>query len=216
MNKFGTYHRDQTTGLDYADQRYFTSLSGRYLTEDPCRLADSPRNPVTWNRYTYVLGDPINFNDPTGLLSDDVLEQAPQCNGGGGGGGGFSEYAPGKYRGRPLGTQEERLIFISELASAAALALNAGLPRVVTHLQTVEDCLVPKHSQTGAPARYRKYVAYRKGCYRLDVISSINFHYYRARTGRTIERDSQSGVINVFPSSWRGAASIADPGYHEQ
>jgi len=35
VDKFGTYHRDATTGLDYADQRYFAGLSGRFLTADP-------------------------------------------------------------------------------------------------------------------------------------------------------------------------------------
>ena len=55
-----TYYRDQTTGLDYADQRYFAGLSGRFLTADP---AGSGMN---W--YAYVGGDPVNFNDPEGLI----------------------------------------------------------------------------------------------------------------------------------------------------
>lgn len=36
VDKFGTYHRDQTTALDYADQRYFAgTMGGRFLTADP-------------------------------------------------------------------------------------------------------------------------------------------------------------------------------------
>ena len=33
--KFGTYTRDQATGLDYADQRHYGSGVGRFLTSDP-------------------------------------------------------------------------------------------------------------------------------------------------------------------------------------
>jgi uncharacterized protein RhaS with RHS repeats len=32
--KFATYHRDET-GLDYADQRYYSPGSGRFMTSDP-------------------------------------------------------------------------------------------------------------------------------------------------------------------------------------
>jgi RHS repeat-associated protein len=85
--KFGTYHRDQT-GVDYADQRYYCSHLGRYLTQDPCRKADDVTNPITLNRFLYVLGDPVNRYDPSGLISGPSVEQAPECNSGGGGDGG--------------------------------------------------------------------------------------------------------------------------------
>ncbi|MEK7996384.1 MAG: RHS repeat-associated core domain-containing protein, partial [Planctomycetota bacterium] len=63
--KFATYHRD-ATNLDYADQRYYTSAWGRFLTPDPAEPGD-PSNPASWNLYAYVQGDPVNFNDPAGL-----------------------------------------------------------------------------------------------------------------------------------------------------
>ena len=34
-DKFATYYRDLTTGLDYADHRYYSSSLGRFLTPDP-------------------------------------------------------------------------------------------------------------------------------------------------------------------------------------
>jgi len=58
-DKFATYHRD-ATGLDYADQRYFNSQHGRFLTADPARSS--------LNLYAYTIADPINSNDPTGLV----------------------------------------------------------------------------------------------------------------------------------------------------
>jgi RHS repeat-associated protein len=65
--KFGTYFRD-TVGQDYADQRYYGSGTGSFFTPDPGGIkAVDPRNPVSWNRYTYVLADPVNRIDPAGL-----------------------------------------------------------------------------------------------------------------------------------------------------
>jgi RHS repeat-associated protein len=63
--KFGTYYRD-ATGLDYADQRYYASTSGRFLTADPSMPGD-PAEPQSFNLYAYVLGDPVNYSDPEGL-----------------------------------------------------------------------------------------------------------------------------------------------------
>src|ERR1017187_9957814 len=70
--KFGTYFRDPAAngGLDYADQRYYATATGRFLTPDPDGLSGaSPTSPTTWNRYAYVNGDPANSTDRTGLLS---------------------------------------------------------------------------------------------------------------------------------------------------
>jgi RHS repeat-associated protein len=109
--KFATYTRDTATGLDYADQRYYASNFGRFMSPDPYRASGGPKSPGSWNRYTYVEGDPVNFYDPHGrdwclptesigsargrydaLLGDpgeDCCDpEDPWCDGGGGGGGG--------------------------------------------------------------------------------------------------------------------------------
>ena len=43
------------------------------MTPDPggIRTAD-PKNPGSWNRYAYVNGDPVNFNDPHGAFACPV------------------------------------------------------------------------------------------------------------------------------------------------
>jgi RHS repeat-associated protein len=69
--KFATYTRDAATGWDYADQRYYTAAWGRFFTPDPYGPSADARTPKSWNRYAYVLGDPINFFDPTGEKCDD-------------------------------------------------------------------------------------------------------------------------------------------------
>ena len=65
--KFATYTRDATTGLDYADHRQYASSLGRFMTPDPYGGSEDPVNPASWNRYSYSLSDPANHADPTGL-----------------------------------------------------------------------------------------------------------------------------------------------------
>ena len=65
--KFATYTRDSATGLDYADQRYYTGGLGRFMSPDPYSSSGGQADPGSWNRYTYVTNDPVSFNDPGGL-----------------------------------------------------------------------------------------------------------------------------------------------------
>jgi RHS repeat-associated protein len=67
--KFATYYRDQITALDYARNRYYSSTIARFTTADPYGGSARPDAPQTWNRYSYVGGDPVNRNDPSGLDS---------------------------------------------------------------------------------------------------------------------------------------------------
>jgi RHS repeat-associated protein len=81
--KFGTYRRDGFTGLDYADQRYYASLYGRFNSPDPYMASGGPGLPGSWNRYSYVLGDPVNLKDSQGLYvdcDDDDCSEA-DCDG---------------------------------------------------------------------------------------------------------------------------------------
>jgi len=77
MVKFATYTRDSATGNDYADQRYYTSALGRFVSPDPARNSAGPGDPGSWNRYSYTRGDPINRMDPSGL--DDCSTGATFC-----------------------------------------------------------------------------------------------------------------------------------------
>jgi RHS repeat-associated protein len=72
--KFGTYLRDDFSGLDYAEQRYYSSALGRFITPDPYLGSIRLGNPDTWNRYAYVGNNPINYTDPHGL---DKLPKLP-------------------------------------------------------------------------------------------------------------------------------------------
>jgi RHS repeat-associated protein len=75
--KFATYFRDENTGLDYAQNRYHKPGEGRFMSPDPYLASGGPGDPGSWNRYAYVGGDPVNFNDPSGL--DPWDPQSAQC-----------------------------------------------------------------------------------------------------------------------------------------
>ena len=71
--KFGTYMRDSVT-QDYADQRYYAVGMGRFNTPDPYRSSAGSSDPGSWNRYVYVVGDPINFRyDRHGMEGASVV-----------------------------------------------------------------------------------------------------------------------------------------------
>ena len=74
--KFGGYVRDSVTGLDYAQQRYYSSSLGRFITPDPENSSAKTRLPQSWNRYAFVLNDPINHVDANGL--DNTSPAPPQ------------------------------------------------------------------------------------------------------------------------------------------
>jgi RHS repeat-associated protein len=72
-DKFGSYYRDATSGLDYAQNRFYASTLGRYLTPDPSGASSVViQNPVSWNMYGYVNGDPTNFVDPLGQFAEPI------------------------------------------------------------------------------------------------------------------------------------------------
>jgi len=65
--KFGTYTRDSASGLDYAMNRYYSNTWGRFTTPDPYSGSAHRDTPQSWNRYAYLLGDPLGATDPLGL-----------------------------------------------------------------------------------------------------------------------------------------------------
>ena len=65
--KFTGYERDGETGLDFAEARYLGCALGRFSSPDPLMASGKRGNPQTWNRYVYVLNNPLNIIDPLGL-----------------------------------------------------------------------------------------------------------------------------------------------------
>jgi RHS repeat-associated protein len=72
--KFTGKERDAESGLDNF-KRYNASSMGRFMTPDPLVLQRLPANafflhlgnPQSWNKYAYVMNNPLSLTDPTGL-----------------------------------------------------------------------------------------------------------------------------------------------------
>ena len=66
--RFTSYDRSDTTKLDYAVNRHYSSAQGRFTQVDPIGMgAASPGDPQSLNLYAYCQNDPINHTDPDGL-----------------------------------------------------------------------------------------------------------------------------------------------------
>jgi RHS repeat-associated protein len=66
--KFATYERDDETGLDFAQARYYQNRLGRFTSVDPLMASAAPIEPQSWNRYGYVGNRPLVVTDPTGMV----------------------------------------------------------------------------------------------------------------------------------------------------
>ncbi len=82
--QFTGYERDTETDLDFAQARYYNRSHGRFSSVDPYNIifemekgedADEVSrilnkylaDPQNWNRYLYVVNNPLKYSDPDGL-----------------------------------------------------------------------------------------------------------------------------------------------------
>ena len=67
VRQFAGKERDPETKFNYFGARYYASQNGRFTTIDPMLdLEQALVDPQRWNRYTYVLNNPLKFTDPDG------------------------------------------------------------------------------------------------------------------------------------------------------
>ncbi|MBI3652567.1 MAG: hypothetical protein HY231_16220, partial [Acidobacteria bacterium] len=67
--KFTGHERDQESGLDFAQARYCSSVTGRFMSPDPLSANGGKfEMPQSWNRYAYCVNNPLVYTDPSGLL----------------------------------------------------------------------------------------------------------------------------------------------------
>jgi RHS repeat-associated protein len=79
--KYTGKQRDDETGLDFSEARYFSSTQGRFTSVDPLMASASVYEPQSWNRYAYVQNNPCKHIDPTGLkeISAEDCQKDNRC-----------------------------------------------------------------------------------------------------------------------------------------
>ncbi|HEY0458622.1 MAG TPA: RHS repeat-associated core domain-containing protein [Pyrinomonadaceae bacterium] len=75
--KFTGYQRDEETGLDFAEARYYNDKHGRFTAIDPLLASGKSTNPQTFNRYVYTMNRPLILTDSTGLQSGKKVDLSP-------------------------------------------------------------------------------------------------------------------------------------------
>jgi RHS repeat-associated protein len=67
-DKFTGKLRDNESGLDFFGARYFSGAQGRFTSTDPKTFSKRTiANPQKWNKYAYVLNNPLALFDPDGM-----------------------------------------------------------------------------------------------------------------------------------------------------
>ncbi|MCC7307097.1 MAG: RHS repeat-associated core domain-containing protein [Acidobacteria bacterium] len=73
--KFTGYQRDEETDLDFAEARYYYNDHGRFTAVDPLLASGKSANPQSFNRYIYVLNNPLRLVDPTGKSPSTHIDE---------------------------------------------------------------------------------------------------------------------------------------------
>ncbi len=82
-HRFTGKERDTESGLDYFGARYYASTMGRWMSPDPGKInLKHLANPQKWNKYAYVLNNPLTMIDPDGQAEVTITYRAfiPQAN----------------------------------------------------------------------------------------------------------------------------------------
>jgi RHS repeat-associated protein len=155
--QYATYSRDNT-GLDYAVQRYYSSVIGRFTTPDPYLSSAGPADPQSWNRYAYVQNDPVNFYDPLGLAVFPAFDAGDTGFSGrstsdearyvmGGGGGSIAAFLAFRSEGfsfsNPYPVGEQSGIGISDASGASPMnwqLMPAAAARALQALTLNQEC----------------------------------------------------------------------------
>lgn len=80
--RFTGYEKDTETNLDFAEARYYNNQHARFTAVDPLLASGKSGNPQSFNRYAYVLNNPLILTDPTGMqVASDLGPCTGNCEG---------------------------------------------------------------------------------------------------------------------------------------
>jgi len=110
-DRTGYTGQEELDGVDLIDMngRVYDPISGRFTAPDP--TVPNPANPQDFNRYSYVLNNPLNYVDPTGFQEVQNAQTYDVADAGfdpGGTAGGAQDKGPGKDGEAPVGQEEKK------------------------------------------------------------------------------------------------------------
>jgi RHS repeat-associated protein len=143
QTSFATYEVAGTSML-YAKNRFYDSARGRFTSTDPYDGSMDLKTPLSFNRYAYVMGDPINSSDPSGLCTiggvvyPDGLPPCPDITGVTVYGGGFGSFGGGGSGG---GTGGRNTLTPSQLQMQMADTHPGYVPVYISpKVETITSC----------------------------------------------------------------------------
>jgi len=71
--RYAMTEHDDTSGLDHTWWRKYDNRSGRWTSPDSYNGSATTADPQSFNRFSYVQNDPVNFVDPSGLKEELVF-----------------------------------------------------------------------------------------------------------------------------------------------
>jgi RHS repeat-associated protein len=77
---FAGKDKDEETGFNYFGERYYSSATGRFTSPDILMASGGAYNPQTWNRYAYVVNNPVAYIDVNGELRRDKNGKIVETN----------------------------------------------------------------------------------------------------------------------------------------
>jgi RHS repeat-associated protein len=134
------YEKDDESGLEFAQARYYNPTHGRFTSVDPLTASATIRNPQTFNRYAYALNSPYKFTGPLGLIPSSTGACGGWCQNNLGMSGEPMSVDGSAFRGQDASfySMFEALVlapFISSVEEALAFASNVGNKAQVAILQ---------------------------------------------------------------------------------
>ncbi|MDY7077419.1 MAG: RHS repeat-associated core domain-containing protein [Chloroflexota bacterium] len=69
---YGGQRNEAGIGLMDYNARFYDPFLGRFISADT--IVPEPGNPQSLNRYSYVLGNPLKYRDPSGHWADTVID----------------------------------------------------------------------------------------------------------------------------------------------
>jgi RHS repeat-associated protein len=175
ISQFTGKERDES-GLEYFGARYYSPSQGRFSSPDAGAKGIVPSHPQTWNKYAYVVNNPLAYKDINGewpwyvhnemldlafgnVLSGDELKQLKNVNWAMDFGPGqqdpsksneHSMCAPGQGTAACLGGIEN--VLFTDMQAASVFPRSTALSIVGQAMHTIADWTSPTHvSDSGIP-----------------------------------------------------------------